>query len=301
MDKTSIIYYHNPCQDGLVSMFIATKKVKNYLLVPYTHGQPINQDYQDLTIYFLDMAPPRNVYDNLIKKNKVIILDHHISNQKEYLDKPQNVFFDMKKSGVGMCWEHFFPDVEMPHFMRLVQDRDLWKFEYSDTKNFCEGLYFTTSSTDSLEQNIEILNKLFKEPESINYYIKLGELLNKNKDNKIKYLTDKYIEKIYNYEGHKVCMVNVENELVSELGNALSSRPECDFAILWRYDHVYEKYNVSMRSSDKVDVSQICKKFGGGGHKNAAGCSLTEHPIKIFHQDKQKELIDMLQDYTYFT
>jgi phosphoesterase RecJ-like protein len=35
-------------------------------------------------------------------------------------------------------------------------------------------------------------------------------------------------------------------------------------------------FKVSLRSSDKVDVSQIAKKFGGGGHKKAAGFQMTE-------------------------
>lgn len=33
-------------------------------------------------------------------------------------------------------------------------------------------------------------------------------------------------------------------------------------------------FRVSMRSASEVDVSVICAKFGGGGHKRAAGCSL---------------------------
>ena len=34
------------------------------------------------------------------------------------------------------------------------------------------------------------------------------------------------------------------------------------------------KVRVSMRSkNNRVDVSAICQKFGGGGHKNAAGCT----------------------------
>jgi nanoRNase/pAp phosphatase (c-di-AMP/oligoRNAs hydrolase) len=30
------------------------------------------------------------------------------------------------------------------------------------------------------------------------------------------------------------------------------------------------------------DVSAIAKKFGGGGHKNASGCSLKIHPSEAF-------------------
>jgi phosphoesterase RecJ-like protein len=41
---------------------------------------------------------------------------------------------------------------------------------------------------------------------------------------------------------------------------------------------MYEKepgvFKVSLRSSEKVDVSAIAQKFGGGGHVRAAGCVL---------------------------
>ena len=34
-------------------------------------------------------------------------------------------------------------------------------------------------------------------------------------------------------------------------------------------------FRVSMRASGNVDVSEICAAFGGGGHKKAAGCTVT--------------------------
>jgi bifunctional oligoribonuclease and PAP phosphatase NrnA len=36
-----------------------------------------------------------------------------------------------------------------------------------------------------------------------------------------------------------------------------------------------DAYRVSMRSKGDVDISAVAKEFGGGGHKNAAGCSVT--------------------------
>jgi bifunctional oligoribonuclease and PAP phosphatase NrnA len=35
-----------------------------------------------------------------------------------------------------------------------------------------------------------------------------------------------------------------------------------------------EVYRISMRSKGDVDVNRVAKTFGGGGHKNAAGCSM---------------------------
>jgi phosphoesterase RecJ-like protein len=36
-----------------------------------------------------------------------------------------------------------------------------------------------------------------------------------------------------------------------------------------------EQYRVSMRSKGDVDISTVAKEFGGGGHKNAAGCTVS--------------------------
>jgi phosphoesterase RecJ-like protein len=34
-------------------------------------------------------------------------------------------------------------------------------------------------------------------------------------------------------------------------------------------------YRVSMRSKGEIDIGAVAKEFGGGGHKNAAGCTVT--------------------------
>jgi phosphoesterase RecJ-like protein len=36
-----------------------------------------------------------------------------------------------------------------------------------------------------------------------------------------------------------------------------------------------EQYRVSMRSKGDIDIGAVAKQFGGGGHKNAAGCTVT--------------------------
>lgn len=47
------------------------------------------------------------------------------------------------------------------------------------------------------------------------------------------------------------------------------------------YEIASQEYKVSMRSNGKVDVSEIALFFGGGGHRNAAGCTLkgSEHDV----------------------
>jgi oligoribonuclease NrnB/cAMP/cGMP phosphodiesterase (DHH superfamily) len=277
----NVIYFHYPCQDGLASAWVATKSLKDYNLVFHKHGNTYNTDYSNKTIYFLDMAPPVDVYNKLKENNTVYILDHHISNQKDYQEiKDENVIFDMNKSGVGITWT-FFNKTEMPTFLKMIQGKDLWNFSIPNTKEFCEALQYCCSMIETVDDQLKLLDEIY-DNNLVDKYVASGTVMLKQKNIKVKRLVDKYINKIYDYEGHKVCMVNCDSEIASELGNALSSRPECDFAILWRYDHIEEKYLLSFRSDNKVDISLICKKFNGGGHKNAAGCSTTDHPIKLF-------------------
>jgi oligoribonuclease NrnB/cAMP/cGMP phosphodiesterase (DHH superfamily) len=290
MEIKNIIYFHYPCTDGLASAWVATQNLKNYKLKPYQHGHTIPTDYSGKTIYFLDMAPPVEVYQKLIVDNTVYIIDHHISNQKEYqkfcdennISDP-NVFFDLEHSGVGMTWIFFTPDKKMPVFLEMIQGRDLWKFDIENTNEFCEALSFAISTVETIDDQLKIFDEIYKK-NLLEKYISTGKIMLKQKNIRIKHLASKYIKKIYIYESHKVCMAN-EPEYSSDLGNALSSQDQCDFAVIWKFDHISEKYIMSLRSCDKVDVSVICKKFGGGGHKNAAGCSSSIHPIVLFNQE----------------
>lgn len=61
---------------------------------------------------------------------------------------------------------------------------------------------------------------------------------------------------------------------ISELGHYLCDNyPEIDFALLLKLT----ENKVSMRAvKENVDLSTIAKKYHGGGHAQAAGCSLTE-------------------------
>lgn len=39
-----------------------------------------------------------------------------------------------------MAWKYFNGNLRCPDFIRMVEDRDLWKFELEDTKAFCNSL-----------------------------------------------------------------------------------------------------------------------------------------------------------------
>lgn len=50
-------------------------------------------------------------------------------------------------------------------------------------------------------------------------------------------------------------------------------------------------YRASLRSKGDVNVARVAEKFGGGGHRNAAGCTL-----KGNWDEAEKEIVGLLQD-----
>jgi phosphoesterase RecJ-like protein len=62
-------------------------------------------------------------------------------------------------------------------------------------------------------------------------------------------------------------------ELTEDFINYPRSVKGSEVALLFREVN-QEKYRVSFRSRGKIDVSRISQVFQGGGHPNAAGCTV---------------------------
>jgi len=56
-----------------------------------------------------------------------------------------------------------------------------------------------------------------------------------------------------------------------------------------------DEYRVSMRSKGDIDIGSVAKEFGGGGHKNAAGCSVTGdiEPLRKLFIEKLERAIEL--------
>jgi uncharacterized protein len=276
------IIYHNPCMDGFSAAFVAKKYNSNITLIPMHVEEDINDInlIKGKNVLMVDIVTKDFIKINT-SANKLIILDHHKTN-KELLSNISYAYFDMNKSGVGLAWEYFFNDKKMPLFLECIQDRDLWTWKINESRNFCDALY---ELVDINNCDMTIFDELFLDDTIFNKYLEIGKLLNKIKTNKIKNISDnnhkKYKTNIFNQE-LTFYAFNVQSEIVSDLGHYIMiNKYDADFCILWRYSHNEEKYFCSLRScNEKADVSKIAQLFGGGGHRNAAGCSLNEHPLK---------------------
>jgi len=67
--------------------------------------------------------------------------------------------------------------------------------------------------------------------------------------------------------------MNVTQDGARGVVSFLASTREADVGIVFR-ENGHGKIDVEMRSVPGVDVSQVALSFGGGGHSQAAGCSL---------------------------
>jgi len=74
--------------------------------------------------------------------------------------------------------------------------------------------------------------------------------------------------------------------------NFLTSVASVEVAILFR-QLGKEKYKVSFRSTEKFNVARLCEKFGGGGHRQAAGATL-EGKLEDIQKLIRKEVDDLI-------
>ena len=76
---------------------------------------------------------------------------------------------------------------------------------------------------------------------------------------------------IYQSKTYKVAYVNCPI-FGSDLGSYLVNNFPVDFAAIYHFNG--KKTIFSLRGNGLVDLSIIAKKYGGGGHFDASGCSM---------------------------
>jgi len=215
-------------------------------------------------LYILDFSFPRDkMLDIKEKAGSVIVLDHHKTAQ-EACEGLDFCVFDMEKSGAGLTWGYFYPNKSMPKLIAHIQDRDLWKWQIEGSKEVhavLETMEYDLMLWCNLLMHLEI------EPEPV--YEK-GKLLVTQLDNEVATISNNSFGRTWH--GHNVQWANTSLHW-SDVGNHLLENYYCDFAVTFTIFN--DKVMLSLRSRDDFDVSEIAKQYGGGGHKQAAGCKVS--------------------------
>ena len=264
MEPSSVncVIYHADCTDGFGAAYSAWKQLGNRAEYhACKHGTP-PPDVKGKNVVVLDFSFNNATTKKMIEEaNTLLVIDHHKSAMVELHDI-SNTHFDMTKSGAMLAWEFFHPGKEPPKFIQYIQDRDLWKWELPYSKEFAAAF-------DMIPFEFEEFEK-FEDDSVFDDAVKRGSYILAYSKTVIKKVCEKAASR--KLDGKDVLVVNASHWM-SEIGSRLA--PDCDFAMIWYYDHNDRDIKVSLRAfHDTVDVSEIAKKFGGGGHKKAAGFRL---------------------------
>jgi oligoribonuclease NrnB/cAMP/cGMP phosphodiesterase (DHH superfamily) len=260
--------YHGLCADGFTAAWVVWKYFGegNVDFHAGKHGDP-PPEVEGREVYIVDFSYRRPVVEEMARHaRKLTVIDHHVTAAQDLQDLIQSGavdgVFDMDKSGCLLTWEWFFKDRQPPPALLAVSDRDLWRFELPWTREIFSAL-------TSYPYEFEIWDTLM-EAGRLESLRQDGVALSREQQKDIAEIIAAGSHLI-TIAGHTVPACNVPSIWASDAGNILSQGHP--FAACFWIDG--EKIAFSLRSGPGgLDVSEIAKRFGGGGHKHAAGFKL---------------------------
>ncbi len=270
MTQPLLCIYHANCLDGFTAAWAVWKRFPDTEFVE-GHYQAPPPDCTGREVVMVDFSYKRPTLLAIAAQAKsVLILDHHKSAEAELVDLPANVIaeFDMERSGAMMAWGHYHHPTHHGDLVMHVQDRDLWKFQLDQTRNFCAHLYcldFTFENWDKVDAFCH-----GDDEEAYWEFVRAGALLEQKHSKDVQALIDAGATRV-NMFGFNVPQLNAPFMYASEAGNRLCQGEP--FSVTW-YDT--DQYRVYSLRSDELgeDVSKLAAQLGGGGHQHAAGFKL---------------------------
>ena len=211
---------------------------------------------------------------------KKIIIDHHRTNNWEnYVER----ILDIKASSTSEIifnllndWEvEFDSDIATSLFAGISSDTVFFKYDQNAKNTF----KITAELLDKGADRDKVVEQAF---DSFDFDLvrTIGEFLTKIRKG------DRYIYSVLDNETYvKFGKQKGAREIVANL--FARSIKGFDFGIM-AVEYEAGKFALSFRSK-KTDVSVIAKRFGGGGHKNAAGATFNGNTDQLI--EKIKEII----------
>jgi len=287
--QPDMMIYHANCADGFGAAWAAWMRWGGAVeYVPCGYGQE-PPDVSGKHVLIGDFSFKRDVMALLAHSAaSLVVLDHHktavdelqewilevggepapidINDAAEALDKVGAfAIFDRQHSGAVMTWQFCHPGREVPLLLRLIEDRDLWRFTLPETKPF--GVWLRCEPFD-FERWELIAQELIDGRDSERIF---GEAAAMQRFFDMKVEEIGRLARIGRVGVHDVPLCNCPPMFASEVGHwLLDQNPDAPFVAC--YSDQGKARGWSLRSrDDRADVSDIARKFGGGGHRNAAG------------------------------
>jgi len=261
-----ICIYHSNCLDGFAAAWSVHHALADEVeFYKGVHQQP-PPDVTGREVILVDFSYRREVLQAMQKTaTSITILDHHITAQQDLAELLASGAirgqFDMTKSGAMLAWLWFNPDKPVPKLIEYVQDRDLWTFKL-------DGSTEINAALSSYDFDFTVWDRLMASSDGeLEQLRQEGKAIERRLQKDIKQLIDSGVRRM-KIAGFDVPVLNAPAAYVSDAGHILSIG-EAFAACYW--DHPGGR-SFSLRSSeDGVDVAEVAKKYGGGGHAKAAG------------------------------
>lgn len=263
------VLYHRGCHDGFGAAWAAWKVFGDQArYIPVQYGGRMPATLMGADVYILDMSYPRDELVALKRRcRELLVLDHHQSAEAE-LAGLEFAKFDRGRSGCEMAWRHFHPDQPVPLVLEHIEDRDLWKFDLEDTRAVSAALQLEGWDFKAWDHFINAYER--GERQSI---LACGRAV-------MRFITlqaESLAAKAGTREvgGYQVPTCNVAcGALISETGHALLERYPLEKFSATYFEKPGGEQVWSLRGRGDFDVSIVAQRFGGGGHRSAAGFRL---------------------------
>jgi oligoribonuclease NrnB/cAMP/cGMP phosphodiesterase (DHH superfamily) len=278
--------YHSPCADGFTAAW-AVRKALGDDLVEF-HAGVYGEAPPDVTgrdVLLVDFSYKRPVLLEMAKTARaILVLDHHKSAAEDLagfcapewtgvnafdgpFQTPEPILslFDMDRSGAAIAWD-FFHGLEHPRPMLVeyVQDRDLWRFELGGTReiNACVFSHpYDFETWDWLANRAE-------HPASLQEMIAEGGAIERKHHKDIAELL-KVTTRTMRIGDVEVSVANLPYTMSSDAAGALAEG--APFGACYWDTPTGRTFSLRSRGDAGADVSEIAARYGGGGHKSAAG------------------------------
>ena len=271
--KKPLCIYHHNCADGFCAAWI----FKNYADREHDfHPGIYQQEPPDVTgrdVYLVDFSYKRPVVEKMLETaNRVVLIDHHktaIEDLQPLIDdKSIEALVDVEHSGAMLAWKWFNGNLsEPPELVKHIEDRDLWRFNLPFTREIQANVFsypYTFSAWDELMAGD--VSRLAREGSAIErkHHKDVAELLGVTTRRML-------------IGGYNVPIANLPYTLVSDAAHKLGEN-EPFAGCYW---DTPKGRVFGLRSSENgVDVSEIAKQYGGGGHAHAAGFTISHEAAR---------------------
>jgi oligoribonuclease NrnB/cAMP/cGMP phosphodiesterase (DHH superfamily) len=264
MEEKILCFFHANCVDGAASAAVIRQKYPQAKCYPMNHGDPLRAKVKGKNVFIVDFSFKPEVLRRFKKEAaSVHWYDHHITAvpiQKEvgWGD------IELKESGASLTWKKEYPNQPLPRILEYVRDKDLYEWKLPDSREISMYLRGVTDITNPLSEFWKKSLEGIPEPQW-QTMIEKGGLALKYQTAQLKQGLKSAFE--INFHGHRTLALNWILE-ASDMGEMIYKDLGYDVALMFYYTgHIW---NFSLRS-EKVDVSKLALKFGGGGHPGASG------------------------------